>query len=162
MLYAPIGNPIARANIRVTFHIQNIGKSVAQDIRIITELFFMPNSPAFPAVRKEQKGSAPPKRSVILGLILFRSRSALFPEDAYDAIINATGWAAQTDISKRNEREWVRPVVIGCIAYQFPRDFQTRVAYTVAGGSSNEIEFRKPLSAEEINFFRDQNSEYAQ
>jgi hypothetical protein len=42
MMYRPIINPIARADIRTEFHLKNIGRSVPQDIRIVAELFLFP------------------------------------------------------------------------------------------------------------------------
>jgi hypothetical protein len=161
MLFAPVQPAIARADIRTTFHLKNIGKSVAQDIRGIAELFFISDSAAFNAVTKEQDRFCGLK-DINDGATTIVSRSALFPEDTFTALIHATGWPSKDEVSHREGHDWVRPVVIGCFAYQFPRNFQTRVAYTVAGLKSSDVGFRTPLSADDIRFIRDERYEYAQ
>ena len=161
MLFAPVQPAIARADIRTSFYLKNIGKSVAQDIRGIAELFFISDSATFDAVAKEQDRFCGSK-DIHEGGTAIVSRSALFPEDTYTAIIHATGWLSKGSVSRREGIDWVRPVVIGCFAYQFPRNFQTRVAYTVAGLKSSDIRFGTALSAEEIRFIRDEHYEYAQ
>ena len=90
------------------------------------------------------------------------TRSALFPDDTFTAIINALGGIAKDDVTQREAKEWVRPTLIGCVIYQFPRNFQTRIAYDVAGLNTGDVRFGLPLAAEEIRFTRNENYEYAQ
>jgi len=159
-LFAPAKATVASANIRTQFHFKNIGKSVAREIRINAELFFMPNPSDFYTVRKEQDRFCGQGESYMRAAMY--SRSALFPDDEFAALINATGWVYNEDVSKRENLDWVDPVLIACIAYQRPRNFETRIAYSVANLKSRGIKLGAAMSSEQMRFIRDEHYEYAQ
>jgi hypothetical protein len=159
MFFAATKPSVALANIRTTLHLKNIGKSVAHNIRVVAELFFATS--VYGSITKEQDR--------FCNLVDFNkrldtpvSRSALFPDDAFTADINAFGGIAKDDITQRDGVDWVRPVLIGCAIYQFPRNFQTRIAYIVGGLETGDVRLGIPLTAEQIKFTRDEHSEYAQ
>jgi hypothetical protein len=159
-LFRPVKTPIARADIRTEFHLKNIGKSVAQEVRIISELFFVPGPSSVVAVEQEQErfcGQEGPRTSGSP-----YSRSTVFPDDDVTALISAVGWVSKGDVTHRDGADWVAPVLIGCITYQHPRDFQTRIAYDVAGLKSHDVILGVALSSEQIRFIRDEHHEYAQ
>jgi hypothetical protein len=159
MFFAPAKPYTAFGNIRTTLHMKNIGKSVAQDVRVIAELFF--DTSIWGSVAKEQERfcnledvKQPPEKTV--------TRSALFPDETFTADINTFGGIAKEYSTQRDGADWIRPVLIGCVVYQFPRNVQTRIAYYISGLSTSDVHFGLPLNAEELRFTRDEHSEYAQ
>jgi hypothetical protein len=72
------------------------------------------------------------------------------------------GGFSKEDVSHRDGLDWVDPVLIGCITYQYSRNFQTRIAYDVAALKSRGIVLGTALNSEQIRFIRDDHYEYAQ
>lgn len=78
MLFSPtVKDPIARADIRTEFRLKNIGKSVAQNIEVIAELFFVPSGFSIDLVQSEQERFCGQEGTKDHGPL--SSRSALFP-----------------------------------------------------------------------------------
>lgn len=152
-------NPIMQVVVRATFRMTNIGKSVAQNISVFPEVFIEPPGEA-DAVSKEQQsfcGQIAPGR-----LGPQNSWSALFPTDEFSVPLTATGWVYRGDTSKINGVDSVDVVLIACVTYQKPRDYQTRVAYAIAPINSRLVKLGESLTKEEIRFIRDEHAEYAQ
>ena len=164
-MFAPVKEPIARASIRTEFHLKNIGRSVAQRVNVTAELFFSPSQSSAvtstDSVGEEQnRFCSPPRNLKIVGPRF--TRSAVFPDDDVATLITAIGWIAKGDVTRRDGSDWVTPILIGCVTYEEPKNFQTRVAYAVAGLKSNGIVLGVALDSEQIRFIRDEYHEYAQ
>jgi hypothetical protein len=152
-------NPIMQVVVRATFRMRNIGKSVAQNISVFPEVFIEPPGEADASSKEQQAfcGQIAPGR-----LGPQNSWSALFPADEFSVPLTATGWVYRGDTSKVNGVESVVVVLIACVTYQKPRDYQTRVAYAIAPIKSRFVKLGENLTKEEIRFIRDEHAEYAQ
>lgn len=166
MMFAPTKEPIARVNIRTQFHMKNVGRSVAQRVNVTAELFLTPSPPGTaitftdPVGQEQDRFCTPQKNLKTVGPQF--SRSAVFPDDDIAPLITAVGWIANGDITHRDGFDWVSPVLIGCVTYQEPKNFQTRIAYAVASLKSSDIMLGTDLNSEQIHFVRDERHEYAQ
>ncbi len=152
-------NPINKVAVRATFRLRNIGRSVAQNISVFPEVFIEPPGEV-DAISKEQHvfcGQTAPGR-----LGPQNSWSALFPTDEFSVALTATGWVYRSDMSKVNGVDFVDVVLIACVTYQQPRDYQTRVAFAIAPRNSRLVKLGDNLTKEEIRFIRDEHGEYAQ
>ncbi len=159
-MVAPLrADPLKQIVVHAAFRLKNIGKSVAQNATVFSEVFV--NSPTdSDALSNEQrrfcessgKGDLRPQTT----------RSAVFPDDEFTVKIGCSGYAYKSDTLIIDGLEYIDLVLIGCATYQESRDFQTRFAYHLAGTSSGRVKLGENLAKDNIRFIRDEHAEYAQ
>jgi hypothetical protein len=154
-------NSISPIVLRVVIKLKNIGKSAAQEISVFPELFVIPpNTNTSHAVDVEQRRFcqeiARKKPPIEL------TRSALFPDDDYTVTASATGWVHKGDVQRIAGADSVYPVLIACVVYQMPLNFQTSAVYYVAGHDAAMIKYGEPLEREQMRLIRDDHAEHAQ
>ena len=160
----PTIKPMNGANLRVEFVIKNIGKGVAKDVFVSPNIVFEKWDATDPdRIAKAQKSSCEFWEKVQFPQGGF-SWSALFPGDEVRSRVGIAAPFSDEVVSHLPNKSgsYLAGALIGCVTYQYPRAYQTRVVYYILGERDRFIEVGKPLNESHIRLMRDPHYEFAQ
>jgi hypothetical protein len=159
-----VKDSISAMNVSVELRIKNIGKGVAQNVFIVPVVIFEPwNQTEFTTPADERRACDYWAKSGMAGQEGI-TYSAIFPGDEIVARAATTGVIFERDINHlpgRPERN-ISSLLIGCVIYQSPHDYQTRALFQIMGPTDRFMEVGVDPDASSAHLLRDQHYEYAQ